>query len=38
VKLRGEESNGMLLAAEDDTGVVVLISPEKDVKLGAKVR
>ena len=38
VKLRGVESNGMLLAAEDDAGAVVLLSPEKDVKLGAKVR
>jgi methionyl-tRNA synthetase len=38
VKLRGVESNGMLLAAEDDAGAVVLLTPEKDVKLGAKVR
>jgi methionyl-tRNA synthetase len=38
VKLRGEESNGMLLAAEDSTGAVVMITPEKEVKLGAKVR
>jgi methionyl-tRNA synthetase len=37
VKLRGVESNGMLLAAEDDTGAVILISPEKELKLGAKV-
>lgn len=38
VKLRGVESNGMLLAAEDDSGAVVLITPEKDINLGAKVR
>ena len=35
-KLRGVESNGMLLCAEKD-GKVVLISPEKDIESGAEV-
>lgn len=37
-KLRGIESQGMILAAEDESGTVSLISPEKDVELGGKVR
>ena len=37
VKLRGVESNGMLLAAEDDEGHVILLTPEKDIKPGSKV-
>ncbi|RKX44762.1 MAG: methionine--tRNA ligase, partial [Thermotogae bacterium] len=36
-KLRGVESQGMLLAA-DDGETVALLTPEKEVKLGAKVR
>lgn len=37
VTLRGEESNGMLLAANDGTAPVILI-PEKDVSSGAQIR
>jgi len=36
-KMRGIESHGMLLAA-DENGKPTLIVPEKDVKLGSKVR
>ena len=36
-KLRGEESNGMLLAADTGSDVVILV-PEKDVPAGSKVR
>ncbi|WP_042698873.1 methionine--tRNA ligase [Thermococcus sp. PK] len=36
-KLRGVESQGMLLAADDGENVA-LLTPEKEVKLGAKVR
>ena len=35
--IRGEESQGMVLAASDDNGIVV-ITPDKDVALGSKVR
>lgn len=35
--LRGEESQGMLLAASDENGPVI-ISPEKDVALGSRVK
>jgi methionyl-tRNA synthetase len=35
-KLRGMESQGMLLAASDE-GRVVILSPEKPVQAGAKV-
>lgn len=35
--LRGEESQGMLLAASDENGPV-LISPEKEVALGSRVK
>ena len=35
-KLRGIESQGMLLAATDD-GKIVILNPEKPVKPGAKV-
>jgi len=35
--LRGEESQGMLLAATDENGPVI-ISPEKDVALGSRVK
>ncbi|MDD3374247.1 MAG: hypothetical protein PHY73_00805 [Candidatus Omnitrophica bacterium] len=37
VVLRGEESNGMLLAASDDFGPSVL-SPDRDVKIGSRVK
>lgn len=35
--IRGEESQGMLLAAKDDNGIV-LLSPERDVALGSRVK
>lgn len=35
--LRGVESQGMLLAASDETGIIV-ISPERKVKLGSTVK
>ena len=35
--IRGEVSNGMLLAATDENGVVILIT-EKEVALGSKVK
>jgi len=34
--IRGEESQGMLLAASDENGIVVL-SPDKEVALGSRV-
>lgn len=36
-KLRGIESNGMILAAEDD-GKVVLLTTDKEIKEGSKIR
>ena len=35
--IRGEESNGMILAASDENGISVL-SPDKDVALGSRVK
>lgn len=35
-KIRGEESNGMLLVAIDN-GVPVILTPEKDVPSGSKI-
>ncbi|MFH1361005.1 MAG: hypothetical protein ABIJ41_08285 [Candidatus Omnitrophota bacterium] len=35
--IRGEESQGMILAASDETTISVL-SPDKEVKLGSPVR
>lgn len=37
-KLRGLESEGMILAGEDEQGKVVVVKPEKDLPPGAKVR
>ncbi|RIH88776.1 Methionine--tRNA ligase [Calidithermus terrae] len=37
-KLRGVESQGMILAGEDAEGRVVVVTPEKDLPPGAKVR
>ena len=38
-KLRGIESQGMILAAvNEDESKIVLISPEKDIEIGSKVR
>tara|TARA_Y100000310_G_scaffold107162_1_gene105592 strand:+ start:5949 stop:6290 length:342 start_codon:yes stop_codon:yes gene_type:complete len=36
-KLRGIESQGMVLAADDGEGKVILISPEKDIEIGSRV-
>mgnify|MGYP001429547955 CR=1 FL=1 len=36
-KLRGVESNGMLLAGEND-GDCVLLVPEKDIEVGTRIR
>lgn len=36
-KLMGVESQCMILAAEDNTGNVVLIGPEKDIAAGSKI-
>jgi methionyl-tRNA synthetase len=35
--IRGEESNGMLLAASDATGVV-LLQPDRQIAEGSKVK
>ena len=35
--LRGVESQGMLLASSDDTGIVI-VSPERKMKLGSVVK
>jgi methionine--tRNA ligase beta chain len=37
-KIMGIESQCMVLAAEDDEGHVILITPEKDIAAGSKVR
>lgn len=37
-KLMGVESNGMLLAASDDEGKIVLLSPDQEIKAGARVK
>jgi methionyl-tRNA synthetase len=37
-KLRGTESQGMLLAAVDEDGGAILLQPEKESPEGAKVR
>ena len=36
--IRGIESNGMLLAAEDEDGVLSLVGLDRDIKDGAKIR
>jgi methionyl-tRNA synthetase len=36
--LRGVESQGMILAGEDDQGRIVVVTPEQDLPPGAKVR
>jgi methionine--tRNA ligase beta chain len=38
VILRGEESKGMLLAASEEGGAPVLVSPEKEVAPGSRVK
>ena len=37
-KLRGVESNGMLLAATDETGGAILLQPDKEAPDGAPVK
>jgi methionyl-tRNA synthetase len=37
-KLMGVESRGMVLAAEDAEGRIVLLSPDKDIPSGSKIR
>jgi methionyl-tRNA synthetase len=37
-KMRGIESQGMILAGEDEAGKVVLVSPEKELPAGSKVK
>ncbi len=37
-KMRGIESQGMILCGEDAQGNVVIVSPEKDLPAGSKVR
>lgn len=37
-KLRGIESNGMILAASDNENHVIFLSPEKNIKPGSKIR
>lgn len=37
-KLMGVESNGMLLAASDEEGNLTVITPEKSIKAGARVK
>lgn len=38
VKLMGVESNCMILAADDGKGSIVLLQPEKDIKIGSRIR
>jgi tRNA-binding EMAP/Myf-like protein len=37
-KIRGNESNGMLLAAEGPNGTLTLLTVDKETATGAKVR
>ncbi len=37
-KIRGQESNGMILASDDGKGNVVFTKPEKEAKVGAKLK
>lgn len=36
--IKGIESQGMLLAAEDDNGNLSLIMPDKEIKSGSKIK
>tara|TARA_Y100000310_G_scaffold333193_1_gene410244 strand:+ start:1419 stop:1757 length:339 start_codon:yes stop_codon:yes gene_type:complete len=36
-KLRGIESEGMILASENENGNIILLVPEKDISKGSKV-
>jgi methionine--tRNA ligase beta chain len=37
-KLMGVESQCMVLAADDNKGNVILLSPEKDISVGSRIR
>ena len=37
-KMRGIESQGMLLASDNEKGKVILLTPESDIEVGSKVR
>ncbi|NBC96279.1 MAG: hypothetical protein GVY27_07995, partial [Deinococcus-Thermus bacterium] len=37
-KLRGVESQGMVLAAEDANGTLALVAPERELPSGSEVR
>jgi len=37
-KLRGVESQGMVLAATDDDGAAILLQPDRETPEGAKVK
>ena len=36
--IRGLESDGMILAADDSQGNVIFLTPEKNIKEGSKIR
>ena len=36
--IRGIESNGMILAADNSKGKVIFLIPEKDIDVGSKIR
>jgi len=36
--IRSQESNGMILAADNEKGKVIFLMPEKDIEAGAKIR
>jgi len=36
--MRGVKSEGMILAADNSRGGIVLIAPEKDIELGSRIR
>ena len=38
VKLCGVESNGMMLAADDCAEVVAVLTPDKEIKPGSRIR
>ena len=37
-KFMGEESQCMILAADDGNGNIVLLQPEKDIEVGSKIK
>ena len=37
-KFMGEESQCMILAADDENGNIVLLQPQKDINIGSKIR